>query len=147
MRKHARSAFLSLRARWWFWVATGVSFGLVCVGVRVRAMDMGGKMTALIARRNELIGRVQTAQAALSEVRQYEQMEKRASSLGFVKLGQQQIVMVPQREGVGLLARLFGSRQAPPPPVVVVPPRDEPAAARSAPRKHAAHPAKRPRRK
>lgn len=116
------NALSRIRGRWWVWVAGGVSWGLLCVGVRIYAYHVSQQKAQLVSQRNQLVARVQAAEAALSEVRQLEQMEKRAYSLGFVKLGASQIVIVPEDQGTGLLARLLGGRAAPPPPEVYEPP-------------------------
>lgn len=105
-------------------MAGGVAWGLLCVGVRVVAVDLGGKMNGLVAKRNELIARTQYARERLDEVRQLEQMEKRAAELGFVKLGQAHIIIVPPPESAGFFARIFGSHNAPPPPAISPPPPD-----------------------
>lgn len=103
-----RLAFLSFEVRWWYWVALGVAWLMLCVWVRLQALEAGKYMTRELARHNELLARVQAGERALTEVSQLENMEKRAASLGFVKMGAGSLIIVPPETGGGFLSRLLG---------------------------------------
>lgn len=130
-----RLPFLSFRVRWWYWVTLGVVWGMLCVWVRLQALEAGRMMSQDLARHNELLARVQADDRALAEVRQLENMEKRATALGFVKLGTGSLVIVPPETGGGFLSRLLGAKE-----------QGSREGAEPAPAGESAKPAKRPRR-
>lgn len=95
------------RPPWWIWVGAGVVWGLLCVGVRLLALQMGHDMDASLAKRHALVAKVQELERELAEVKRYEKIEKQAYSLGFIKPGARQLVIVAPEPEEGLLARFF----------------------------------------
>lgn len=84
-------------------------WGLLCVGVRLLALNMGHEMDASLAKRHALVAKVQELERELAEVKRYEKIEKQAYSLGFIKPNSRQLVIVAPEPEEGLLARFFGS--------------------------------------
>ena len=103
-----RLAFLSFEVRWWYWVALSISWLMLCVWVRLQALDAGRYMNQELSQHNELLARVQADERALAEVRQLENMEKHASAMGFVKMAAGSLIIVPPETGGGFLSRLLG---------------------------------------
>jgi hypothetical protein len=81
---------------------------MLWVWVRLEALDAGRYMNQELAQHNELLARVQADERALAEVRQLENMEKHAASMGFTKLSAGSLVIVPPETGGGFLSRLLG---------------------------------------
>lgn len=103
-----RLAFLSFEVRWWYWVALSVAWLMLCVWVRLEALDSGRYMNQELARHNELLARVQADERALTEVRQLENMEKHAALMGFSKMSAGSLIIVPPESGGGFLSRILG---------------------------------------
>ena len=103
-----RLAFLSFRVRWWYWVALSVAWLMLCVWVRLQALDSGRFMNQELARHDELLARVQSGERALAEVRQIENMEKHAAALGFTRMSAGSLIIVPPETGGGFISRLLG---------------------------------------
>jgi len=103
-----RLSFLSFEVRWWYWVALSVAWLMLCVWVRLQALDAGRYMNQELARHNELLARVQADDRALAEVRQLENMEKQAAAMGFKKMAAGSLLIVPPETGGGFLSRLMG---------------------------------------
>jgi len=103
-----RLAFLSFEVRWWYWVALSVAWLMFCAWVRLQALEAGRAMNQELAHHNELLARVQADERALAEVSQLENMEKRAASLGYIKIGAGSLIIVPPETGGGFLSRLLG---------------------------------------
>ena len=96
---------LQLGGRMWIWVAVGVAWGLVCVGVRVASLNVGRQINDLAAQRQELLSKVQSLERFVAQSGQLEQLERVALSQGFTKPGADQIVIVALDTGGGLLER------------------------------------------
>lgn len=92
----------------WFWIAAGVSWGLLCVGVRIFALRAGHDMDSLLAERHALLADVQELERKVAEAKRYEMIEMRAYALGFRKPSPRQLVIAPPESEEGLLARLLG---------------------------------------
>lgn len=93
---------------WWMWVAGGVVWGLVCVGVRHWSLILGHEMRDLMAERNLEIARVQALERSVAGSRGFESMERRAAAAGFIRPPAGRVVVVPADGEPGLLARWFG---------------------------------------
>ncbi len=92
----------------WMWIAAGVSWGLLCVGVRLFALKAGHDMDSLLAERHALLADVQELERKVAEAKRYEVIEMRAYALGFRKPSPRQLVIAPPESEEGLLARLLG---------------------------------------
>ncbi len=97
---------------WWFWVCTGVAWGLLCVGIRLIALKAGHSVDDLVAERHALLARVQDLEREVADARRFEHLEARAGALGFVKPGPQRILIVPPENEEGLLSHLFRGNEA-----------------------------------
>lgn len=93
---------------WWAWVAGGVAWGLLCVGVRHASLQLGTEMRELIADRNLELARVQALERSVAGARDFESMERRAAAAGFIRPPAGRVVIVPETAAPGLLARWFG---------------------------------------
>ncbi len=102
MKRHAAPA------GWWLWIAGGVAWGLVCVGVRHGSLVIGGEMRELLAVRNRELARVQALERRVADSRGFESMERRAAAAGFIRPPAGRVVVVPADAEPGLLARWFG---------------------------------------
>lgn len=92
----------------WTWVAGGVVWGLVCVGVRHWSLILGHEMRDLMAERNLEIARVQALERSVAGSRGFESMERRAAAAGFIRPPAGRVVVVPADATPGMLARWFG---------------------------------------
>ncbi len=90
---------------WWLWVAGGVAWGLLCVGIRHMTLRTGLEMQELLAERHEQIAHVQVLEREVAEAKRLERLERLAAGLGFVKPDAAQLVIAAPEEG--LLSRLF----------------------------------------
>jgi len=93
---------------WLGYVAFGVAWGLLCVGVRHMALEAGLDMQDIVAQRNEAMARVQALERSVAEARTLERIEKVAGGFGFSKPTASQMVIVAPDGEKGLLSRLFG---------------------------------------
>lgn len=98
----------TLSRGWWLWVAGGVAWGLLCVGVRHASLTLGTEMRELIAERNLELARVQALERSVAGSRGFESMERRAAAAGFIRPPAGRVVIVPADAEPGLLARWFG---------------------------------------
>jgi hypothetical protein len=90
------------------WIVAAVAWAMVCVGVRHVALGMGLEMEELVAKRHELLSRVQALETAVAGARQYEKLERMAVAGGYVKPGPGQVVVAGSGAETGLLGRLSG---------------------------------------
>jgi len=100
------------RNHWWVWVAGGVAWGLLCVGIRHIALSAGMEMQDLVVRRHELLTRVQALERDVAEARRLDRIEVLAAGRGFMNPTAAQIVIAPPPESPGLMSRWFGSTPA-----------------------------------
>lgn len=90
-----RIARLAAAAGIWAWIAGGVAWGLLCVGVRHAALRAGMEMEDLVARRQAALDRLQGLEREAGTARRLERVEARAVSAGFVTPSSRQLVIAP----------------------------------------------------
>ena len=85
-----------------------VAWAMLCVGVRHAFLGMGIEMDELVAKRHELLARVQALERAVAGAKQYERLERLAVAGGYVKPVAGQVVVAGEGTGPGLVGRLTG---------------------------------------
>jgi hypothetical protein len=96
------------RDHWWLWVAGGVAWGLLCVGIRHIALSAGMDMQDLVVRRHEVLTRVQALERDVAEAKRLDRIGALAAARGFMNPTAAQIVIVAPERSPGLMARWFG---------------------------------------
>jgi hypothetical protein len=99
-------------SHWGWWVAGGVAWGLLCVGIRHIALSAGMDMDDLVVRRHEVLTRVQALERDVAEAKRLDRIAVLAASRGFMNPTAAQIVIVPPETSPGLMTRWFGSTAA-----------------------------------
>lgn len=96
------------RDHWWVWVACGVAWGLLCVGVRHIALSAGMEMQELVVRRHEVVTLVQALERDVAEAKRLDRIEALAAARGFKNPSAAQIVIASPVAEPGLMHRWFG---------------------------------------
>ncbi len=84
---------LAARTGWWGFVVGGVSWGLLCVGVRHIALRAGREMERLVAERQEAVQRVQVLEREAAVARRLDRVEELAAASGLRKPSPRQLVI------------------------------------------------------
>ncbi|MEK7474504.1 MAG: hypothetical protein AAB152_02615 [Candidatus Coatesbacteria bacterium] len=100
------------RGGWWIWVAAGVAWGLLCVGVRHTALMAGMEMQQLVAERSVEVAKVQSIERRAAEARRLESIERLAAAQGFLKAPAGRVVVVAPERSDGVFSRWFGGDRA-----------------------------------